>query len=302
MNKSEFTITHGYVQDANTVRVVASIDRLKERGSTASGLHKYIVPTNEKVCFDLDWAAIASAVRVEPEFCGVALSLSGTALVSRMSGNTFLEIDIDSMRPEHHGPLRDLICTGEHFVAVGMGRQVYKLDVDQGWCSLDKGLPHAKGPGDICGFNSVCCDHQGTLYAVGFNGEIWVCVDDVWTELESPTPLVLNVVACGAENDIYVMGQMGTLLVKRGGSFVVVSNEDTSDILGGAVFLGDLFFCTATSLFRLTDGVVEEIETGIDDNTLLSVSCCSGRICVFGPKIVITSVDGVRWEEIPWFC
>ena len=71
--------------------------------------------------------------------------------------------------------------------AVGMGRRVYRRTGSAQWTRVDRDMRPRSDDEVDAGFRSIHGLPDGSLYAVGFDGEIWSFDRQRWTREDSPT-------------------------------------------------------------------------------------------------------------------
>jgi len=295
---SDFTIVSGNVQDDNVFRVIAFIDQLRDKGSTASGVYKYTFVDEKWKIFNLDWTAIDLCVVTNPNLTLFILSETGLVMIINKDGYNTVEVSPGISGPSGYGPLRCLYSINSSVFAVGMGRQVYRISVDGSWKIFENGLQRPSDIGNVCGFNSIHGISENLLYAVGFNGEIWINNLGKWTQIQSPTNVILHCVRVMNDNRVFIGGNNGILLEGVDSAFFIIDTGIDDDIWGMEVFKGKLYFCSEKALYTVNDSRVDVVDIGEEYGTLRGLHSCESVICVFGPKTILKSNDGEKWVNL----
>jgi len=288
-----------YVQNRATMRVIAQIDELVDAGETASRVMKWVSGSWSQ--FSLEWSAVrVCQVAAPPQF--FALGPDGEILVGSPNGAPQEEtLDETIEGPQGRGPLRDLRLIGDHPYAVGMSRQVYRREGAGIWRHRDEGTVLPLGSKIVAGFNSIDGLSEDDFYAVGFGGEIWRCLKGRWRQIESPTNVVLHRVRVVPDDLAYACGQEGVLLRGRGDEWEQIDHGATEDNLWDLEWYGDrLYLAHDDGLFTLKGAnSLEAVKFGIRGTiTCRHLHANDGVLLSSGPKNVVWTSDGKKWEEI----
>jgi len=298
---NELSFLSGFMQNRSTGRAIAQIDTLKDQGSTASVLLKWDGTQGKWFYFNLEWHATRVCFVDRPEMAVIAIGPDGFASISTAAGASVEEIDASPDGPSRRGPIRDLKVIGGAPYVAGMGRQVYRREGSDRWTRQDQGVVLPRGEIQLSGFNSIDGLSEDAVYAVGFNGEIWLRSHNRWQQQDSPTHLVLHQVRVVREDIIYASGQMGTLLRSDGTHWEIVEQDTTSDDLWGmAWFRDELYLACDSGLFKLDskDRLIE-----VDMRLSPRPSCRhlhanDGVLWSCGPKHVTWTEDGQNWTDV----
>jgi hypothetical protein len=244
----------GFVQDRNIIRVIAQVDQLKEAGSTASRLMKWVRSENHWLSFRLDWQATRLCVLYKPEIQVLAMGPTGLVAAATQAGDAEEQVDTTGDGPRRRGDLRDLRRIGDTAYVAGMSRQVYRRDKPNQWTRQDSGVVNARGTLTVAGFNSIHGVSEHDIVAVGFSGEIWRRQNSSWRQLVSPTNLVLHRVLMVREDLAYACGQEGILLQGTADNWqVLAQNTVREDIWGLEWFNEQLYVACDRGVFVLGD-------------------------------------------------
>lgn len=296
-----YTFLHGCMQNRNIGRVIAQIDVLTQSGSTLSTLLKWDRSQNRWFSFKTDWHASRISAFETPQITVLATGPDGIVSASTLAGPTEEEIDASADGPARRGPIRDLQLIAGVPYAVGMGRQVYRREGAGTWTRQDEGVVLPRGEIQLCGFNAIDGLNEDAIYAVGFNGEVWLRRHGTWQQQDSPTRLVLHKVKVVRDDLVFACGQRGTLLRSDGDHWESIAQEATTDDLWGMEwFEGELYLACDSGLFKLdrTDRLVE-----VDMRLSPKPSCRhlhanDGVLWSCGPKHVTWTEDGRNWVDV----
>lgn len=156
--------------------------------------------------------------------------------------------------PSVDGPLRGLgVGSNGNLWAFGTRLQVY---------SERQGIWHKEGPAlDASGeqtrseraFEHGVALPDGSLIAVGWDGEVWRRLGDRWTRADSPTSMDLyRVMRSSVPGEVIACGQYGTVLVGTAGTLQVVAQDQVLDHLWSVeMFQGRVFCASAHLVYEL---------------------------------------------------
>jgi hypothetical protein len=294
---NEYTFLTAHVQSKGALRSIAQIDMLKDAGSTASTLLKYV---QGWFAHELPWHATRIGYTTRPEPTVLATGPDGIVSIGTQSGSSEEQIDDSLEGPARRGPIRDLqLVAGVPYVC-GMGRQVYRREGSDHWTRQDAGTVLPLGKIQLCGFNSITGLDEEHLLAVGFNGEIWRRDHGQWRIDESPTNLVLHKVLMIDAELAFASGQLGTLLRNDGSGWktldLALPEEDLWDL---AWFDQALYIACDSGLFRLDDDRLTLVDLGRPGRvSTRHLHANDGVLMSCGPKHVLWTDDGERWHDI----
>ncbi len=159
------------------------------------------------------------------------LGFEGTLKVrSQINGSSVQVLESGNDGPSS---LRTVTCIrriGEYLFVVGMRRMVYRRAIaDSQWMRFDKGMRLARDDLTIAGLRSIDGSDNGTLVAVGLEGEIWSYVDGRWRPEDSPTSIRLACVRCVGDDTFVVGGADGTLIAGGPGNWKVLQHDFSAE-------------------------------------------------------------------------
>jgi hypothetical protein len=161
--------------------------------------------------------------------------------------------DEDIGRPDEFGFLGEARSIGGRVYVVGMRRQVYVRDNTGRWSRADSGvLDQSRQIDRVTGFRSIDAVSANEIFAVGLDGEIWRHSGGVWRQEPSITNLILEQVRASGDGEVYIAGQMGTLIRGHHTVWSVLGQtEAESDFWGLKWFQDDLYLATRDTLLCL---------------------------------------------------
>ena len=298
-----FIFLSGWIQDRDTIRVTAQVDAIAEAGSTASRRLKWQRSGSKWSSFKLPFRLVRIVTTVEADGPHLyAVSPQGSVSAGDAKGGWEELIDPSDEGPRLRGPIRDLRVIGGEVYCTGMGRQVYQRTGRNSWQHIDAGIVQPLGViGGVSGFNSIDGVDAGLLIAAGFNGEIRCRRDSGWTQMASPTNVVLHWVRVLGPARAFCSGQKGVLLEWDGNLWKVVDLGDLDENIWCIEWFNDhLYLATDSRLLRLTPGYKLEEVKGLPDKNSVSreLHAHDGLLLSTGPGHVWLTQDGSQWDDI----
>lgn len=235
----------------------------------------------------------------EPQPQLVIMGAGGYVAIVSDSAVTEEMVDETDDGPRYRGNIRDMRLIGDHLYAVGMNRQVYRRDRPGQWVHCDQGVVQPRGNLTVSGFSAIDGLTERDIYTAGFNGEIWHYDGLEWRALDSPTNVLLHRIRVVAPDLAFAAGQEGVLLQGHGDVWRFIDHDLTSENLWGMEWFRDrLYIAGDTALFRLDDGVLSRVETGLGETfTYRHLHAFQGAMWSFGPKH-IAKTDGDAWTDL----
>lgn len=176
----------------------------------------------------LEWDTVGAALALKPLEQALFLGEGGQVFCmgsGDMHGESVASVESS---PTERGPMRGIRTIGERVYAVGMDRQVYRRDASCKWQAIDKGARPKDGSEEVVGFESIDGFDEQEIYAVGWDGEIWLYNGRTWKQKDSPTNMVLVDVCCGGDGQAYACGRVGTLVRGRANRWAMVEHQGLS--------------------------------------------------------------------------
>jgi hypothetical protein len=292
----EFSILAAHLKAEDLGYIAFSNDDVAQNGGTFLGFMQFKInePFKNIATSEENLAGIANSKIPIEQF--IAVGHQGTVICSGKGDNHVEIIGDDSFGPKTKGPLRCVRTIEDTTFAVGMGRQLFRREGVNDWKRFDKGITT---PDVVTGFESVNGKSKDDLYTAGWNGEIWHCQNDEWSQLHSPTNRIITDI-CIADDDIYMCGQSGLILKKNKLDFELIEIPDFKfDIWSMAWFQGSLYLSTFYGIFKYADGgldFIDLIET-IGAKTTYKLSSFGNILWSYGAKDIV-EYDGKTWKRV----
>jgi hypothetical protein len=232
----------------------------------------------------------------------LAMGIDGRIQIGDNTGFRWEVVDTGDEAPSILRHLTAIRTIGRHVYVAGMARQVYRRPLAGGpWERADRGALVPRKSAEIAGFKSIDGLVEDDLYAAGFHGQIWHFNGARWTSLDSPTNILLAAVKCMTPDLVYIGGGKGTVLKGNKDSWEVVPNEVTQETFWAVEnYKGTLYLATtAGTLFKLEQGSVVPVETGLDKEITTNwLHANDGVLMSVGARDLLV-FDGSAWTEIP---
>jgi hypothetical protein len=255
----------------------------------------------------LEVYGISIAFLTQPERTVLLMGREGNVARWVAKGFTTEPVDSSDEGPQHVGDLREIRTIGKRAYVAGMGRTVYRCDGPKKWERIDQGVRVPEEKDSDAGFNSIHGFDEKSIYAGGWNGEIWSYDGKKWKKRATPTNLALFRIHCGPDGKVYAAGQAGLLLIGANDRWEVLEQEETEeDFYGSAWFRGLLHLATPNGIFVLKNGSLQKLETKAKGKAALKfrpgvsfsrLDATDQVLWSAGPKMVMYTEDGVTWTE-----
>lgn len=191
----------------------------------------------------------------EPIRTTLSLCYDGTVHVDQEGGASWIE----NLDPSGDGPntlrwMWEIRAIGKHVYAVGMRRMIYRRGSDGTWLRFNLGAEARERDQVDVGFRSIDGFSEEEIVAVGLHGEMWVCKEQAWSQLESPTNVRLERIRFASADVVYACGGAGVILRRTNNQWLAIKHDVTDETFWDlAVFQGRLFFATSESLYELSE-------------------------------------------------
>jgi len=293
----EFSYVTGAVLNAESASFALINDAMAARKQE----HAFLVDWKRGQWFRDDahkpWDVVSMCVCQAPLRQVLALSPTGQVNCAG-SGNLHDEtIGLPADGPATRGPLRKLRSIGGLGYAAGMNRQVYCRDKNGTWQTIDAGLRPKPG-GPIVGFESIDGYSPSEIYAVGWDGAIWMSDGGRWSEITSPTNIVLTDVCCAGDDLVYAAGLKGLLLRGRHRQWDIVDTPThIDDVWSIAWFQGSIYVSTFRGVYQLKDDDFALVDMGDDQAaSYFHLVSAGDELWSIGAKDVMV-FDGQNWRR-----
>lgn len=149
--------------------------------------------------------------------------------------------------------LRDAKVIGNSIYIVGSSHRMFRLDADLSLHDISVPSAQRQAVGNTTGFEAVDGFSKNEIYAVGWDGEIWLYDGKNWENLYSPTNLINTGVVCSPHGEVYIVGQMGTIIRGRKDRWSILKTDLNIDLWAVRVYQDKIHMCSMHNLFRLED-------------------------------------------------
>ncbi len=197
-------------------------------------------------------------------------------------------------------PLRCVRIVGSHVYVAGAQRQVFRRHLDSSdWQRVDQGVYIPRSSLDVGSLHDIDGASEAWLVAVGLSGEIWLCVDEVWSQLDSPTNIRLEAVRHLGGTRFITGGAQGTLILGDAGALNVVEQDLTTETFSSIERAFDtLFLCTDQgNLFRLDNDVLTAVDCGLPPSSGGGFLSYGDGVLLFTTDFHVMVFDGNAWSE-----
>lgn len=234
---------------------------------------------------------------------GVCGNVNGDGIALLGPEGEFLDLRLDGhTRNEVLAGKEDISCTlrflkpiGDAIYAGGTNQHIFYFD-GKSWVEI--GVPEMRDAPRPRSFDGIAGFDSHALYAFGWKGRIWTNDGGQWREVESSTNVLLHDGDVHG-GDVYIGGQLGTILKGRGDDWDVVENDILDQDIWSVRSFGDaVYFSMASGILRLKGGELEFVKKlGPDMRTAMSLFVGpSGLYSVGASDIVL--FDGTDWHTI----
>lgn len=246
-----------------------------------------------------DWDTVSATLAFNPLEQAIFLGEAGE--ISCLGSGDLHDEQIGSKEssPAKRGSMRGIKTIGEQVYAVGMNRQVYRRNKAGEWSCIDKGARPPKGSDEVFGFEAIDGFNEKEIYAVGWQGEIWLYNGNDWSKKDSPTNFILVDVCCAGDENVYACGRVGTLLCGRGDKWSTIEHETITDDIWSMVWYQDtLYLSTMDAVYMLNNDSLVLVDMGNDQpETCFHLSTADGVLWSIGAKDIM-AFDGMKWVRI----
>jgi hypothetical protein len=189
--------------------------------------------------------------------------------------------------------------------ASGMARRVYRRSLDEeGWAAVDGGCFQTRQERtEATGFCDFVFDDSGAMYAVGYQGEIWIrSKKGNWSKQNSPTNVFLStIVAIPGVNEFLCAGLRGILVRgSKSTGWRIIENSVKVDFWSSIVFKDRVFLASDKGIFLLNeDESLRAVMISKEKITTRYLSVSENYLWSVGDQDIFKSKDGQEWIRIP---
>lgn len=217
-------------------------------------------------------------------------------LVHLADGDTATQEQItDSDKALPEAALRSIRRIGDAVFAAGVDRAVY-MRVDGKWRDVStETLLETDGPSAIQGIDGFS---RTDVYTAGWDGELWHYDGAIWSQLQSPTNIILNDIAAGPDKCVAV-GLAGQIVSGKDDIWEMVENSETEDDFWSVRYFDGAFYISSLSgVYQLKNGELTLFRhIDADMRTAYTLTVGPSGLWSIGPQD-ITLFDGSDWRTI----
>jgi len=244
--------------------------------------------------FMIDWACTAMSATCEP-LTLLSMGIDGDIHFFQGTDKRIEKID----GPDTIGPLRDLRRIAGDYYAVGMQRQAYKRTPEGLWHSIADPIRNVRS---IKSFESIDGFADSEIYSAGMDGEIWLFNGKSWQLLESPTSVALHRVHCGEDGKVYIVGQLGAVIVGRDEKWDFIDlGELRDDLWGVHHFAGRLYLASSKAVYVLHGEHLRKLDIGAEGTGCAAfLTAADGVMWSVGNRHLAYTDDGENWISVDY--
>ena len=152
---------------------------------------------------------------------------------------------------------------GRHLYVAGMQRQVFRLAVGGvEWERFDETCLVPRDVPEIAGFGAIDGDSDGSIYAVGYGGEIWRHDGRRWQRCPSPTNVKLVSIRAAGSDNVLIGGGNGILICGGGERWSLIEQTVTTQTIVAIEWhRGSFFVATGQGrIYRIIGQELHRIE------------------------------------------
>ena len=293
-----FSFLTGSIRDKECCYIILLTDEAEKRNLASSGIVQW-VPEGWADGGQVHWRTIGTALTKTPLIQLIAVGENGNLLLIGSGDRHEEMIEIENYTWKKRGKLRNVKNIDDLIFVVGMDRQVYKRNEIGNWELFENGI-EPNTTKNVYGFESIDGFSKDSLYAVGWEGEIWNFEKDVWKLQNSPTNDILVDVCCAGNSYVYACGRQGLILRGKNGNWEILNQNNFSEDIWSIVWFNEKLYCaTMTEIYTLNDNNILEYENMGEDSakTCYKLDVRDGVLWSFGKKDLM-SFDGLNWTRI----
>ncbi len=268
MDKNKHSVLDGVVVDKNTFIFIGVENERANQNINHGIIWKY--KNNLWNSVEIAEKLTSCVLTNKPEYRFVAIAESGREFIIGDDSVKQEVIAVGEHSPGSNGPLTSIrVCKNAGIYSVGTARQVYKKRAIDKWERIDgscksdsKKIRAATAFMDIDGYS------ENELYAIGWEGEIWLYNNCLWGRLDTPTNLTLYSICCAEDGVVYICGQNGLVLKGRYNNWEIIAEESTKEDLRGIRYHdGKIYTCSSNLIYVLEENQLEISQIGLTVTT-----------------------------------
>jgi hypothetical protein len=254
MQKHLYSFLDGAIIDGNTFRFIAVEDD-RARENVPHGL--------VLTCRDGKWLGAEIGERLisctrtgVSSYSFIAIAESGRELIIGDGGVRQELVATGPHSPTANGPLTAVKCWNNDIIfSVGTARQVYRKASVDSWERCDQSCK-SKNKWERASSSFLDIDGYSLdeVYAVGWDGEIWMFDGASWKRMNSPVKLALHSVCCAPDGTVYACGQSGALLRGRRSDWTVMGRCGPDEGLRSICCHEGRIYVSSTNIIYVLNG------------------------------------------------
>ena len=229
----------------------------------------------------------------------LCLVIDGSVHRATPNGFSWEHIDESEAGPNLLRHMTDIRPIGQSVYAAGMARMVYKRSGPGSWSRFDNGMRSPRSDPHITGFLSIDGCDEGSIYAVGFKGEMWYYDGKKWNPIDSPTNVKLEQVRCISPEQVFACGARGIVLKGNRDRWSVVSHDATTKTLWGMEYFQEsIYLADHSAIYTLKKDTLHQVDVGLNKEiTTRNLHAKDGSLWSVGDKHIMV-FDGRKWTEL----
>ena len=187
-------------------------------------------------------------------------------------------------------------------IAVGTRRKVFVREHADHWKPLERGLFPS---GDItvlenAGFADIDGFGVDELYACGARGELWLCQNGAWSQIDLGTNADLTNICCASDGQVYITTNRREIMCGRHQTWDLISQELTTKVFESLVeFMGRVLVSTETDIYEVVSGkFVQAALVGMPPMKSMAHLATAPDVLVVAGKDEAAMFDGQNWSMI----
>ncbi|UXH80629.1 WD40/YVTN/BNR-like repeat-containing protein [Roseateles amylovorans] len=198
------------------------------------------------------------------------------------------------------GPLRGAVNSikqlNDRLYGCGGARSLFRRVGPDRWEEIGPLPP--EGQGEV-GFHDFDGFSESDLYAAGGQGDVWRYDGRAWHQVAFPSNQWIKSVCCGADGQVYVGAESGTVFRGRGDQWELIHQGDLSLPFRDMVWFNDRVYATNDyGLWEIRDGQVRPSAAPIE------ITNCAGNLSVANGVMLMAGAygaavhDGQSWSRL----
>lgn len=298
MNHAGSTFLCGCAATVELIFFAKELDELVEQDEENTSFFVMFQSDWYKYQFDGAWSAISMATVMPPGGVRTVVAVAPHGAYWEVQPKSLQQVHGDVRSAEY--ALRATAVIDNVIYACGMGRLVLRRKRPGDWDEIGPGTSE-DDDGLIVGFEDLGGVSADEIYAVGWRGEIWRLAGGSWRRLDSPVSGKLNAVCCGADGNVYIVGDDGVMLRGRNEVWEVLEIERSDNFMDVEIFDGSVYVSTDFELLKLHNGslIAEDAFADPDDvpATCLHLLAADDGLISMGTKDLFRLNKGA-WERL----